>query len=103
MWYLEGRYAVCRDLFGCLAKGQCLGLCEEICHQQVGMRRQRIQRLAEADEIARDQPGALVDKLIEGVLTISAGLAPDDRAGLVVYGTPFQINVFAVAFHVELL
>jgi hypothetical protein len=39
--------------------------------------------LAEADEVAGDQPGALVDQLVEGVLAVGAGLAPDDGPGLI--------------------
>ena len=30
------------------------------------------------EEVARDQLGALVDQLVEGVLAVGAGLAPDD-------------------------
>ena len=54
---LERGYAVRRDLLGCLAKGQGLGLREEVRHQQIVMGPKRIERLAEADEIAGDQPG----------------------------------------------
>ena len=43
---------------------------------------ERAKRLAEADEVARDELRALVDQLVERVLSVGAGLAPDDRAGL---------------------
>ena len=36
-------------------------------------------------EIAGDQLGALVDQLVEGMLPVGAGLAPDHRAGGVVH------------------
>ena len=34
----------------------------------------------QTDEVARDQPRALVDQLVERVLAVGARLAPDDRA-----------------------
>src|SRR5262245_10635856 len=61
---------------GGLSKSERLGLCEYVCHEQVVMRSKRIERLAEAEEIAGDQARALMNKLIEGVLTVGAGLAP---------------------------
>ena len=36
------------------------------------------------DEIAGNDPGTLVDQLVEGVLSVCPGLAPDDRTGGVV-------------------
>jgi len=48
-----------------LAKRQRFGLREQIRHQQVMLMAKRIQRLAEADEVARHEPGSLVDELIE--------------------------------------
>ena len=45
---------------------------------------QRVLALGGGQEVAGDQLGALVDQLVEGVLAVGAGLAPDDRAGLVV-------------------
>ena len=37
--------------------------------------------LLEADELERDDVGALVQELVEGMLAVGAGLAEDDRAG----------------------
>ena len=37
------------------------------------------------------------------MLAVGAGLAPDDRAGLVVHDMPVQIDVLAVALHLQLL
>ena len=37
------------------------------------------------DEVARDDLGALVDQLVEGVLAVRPGLAPHDRASGVVH------------------
>ncbi|CCK16170.1 hypothetical protein BN136_2180 [Cronobacter universalis NCTC 9529] len=67
------------------------------------MIRQRVMRNRRRDEIARDQFGALVDQLIERVLAISARLAPDNRAGLVIHGVAVTVNVFTVGFHIALL
>src|SRR5699024_1146187 len=38
---------------------------------------QRVVGPGEGDEVRRDDPGALVDQLVEGVLAIGAGLAPE--------------------------
>ena len=43
---------------------------------------QRICRVGDRDEVGRDQPGALVDQLVERVLAVGAGLAPEHLAGL---------------------
>ncbi len=71
------------DLLRRLAKGKRLGLREDVGHQQVMMVAERVQRLEESEEVARDQPRALMNQLVEAVLSIGAGLAPVDRAGLV--------------------
>ena len=48
------------------------------------MRAERVERFDEGDEVAGDQPRALMDELIERVLAVRAGLAPIDRAGRIV-------------------
>ena len=48
--------------------------------EQVVVPAERVERLREGDEVARDEPGALVDELVEGVLAVGARLAPVDRA-----------------------
>ena len=42
-------------------------------------------RLGEADEVGRDDLGALVDQLVVGVLPVGAGRAPHHRTGLPVH------------------
>ena len=60
--------------------------------------------MAGADEVAGDDLGALVDELVEGVLAVRAGLAPDDRAGLVIGDLlAVAIHGLAVGLHVALL
>ena len=44
-----------------------------------------------------------MDQLIEGVLAVGAGLAPDDRPGRVVDALAVAPDGFAVALHVALL
>ena len=41
-------------------------------------------RLDRCNKVARDEPGPLVYQLVEGVLSVCPGLAPDDRTGGVV-------------------
>ena len=43
---------------------------------------ERVERLAERDEVARNEPRALVDQLIEGVLAVGARFSPVNRSGL---------------------
>ncbi len=69
-----------------LAEGQRLGLREQVRHQQVVLAAERIEALAEADEVAGHEPRALMDQLVERVLAVGAGLAPEDRRGVVVDG-----------------
>ena len=72
-------------LLGGLAEGQRLALGEHVGSEQVVMRcPQRVERVGEADEVDRDELGALVDQLVEAVLPVGARLAPVDRAGGVV-------------------
>src|SRR5271156_6537270 len=64
---------------------------------------QRVQRLAEGDEIAGDQPGSLMDQLIERVLAVGAGLTPINRAGVARDAIAVERYVLAVALHRQLL
>src|SRR5215469_13388023 len=103
MRYQKGGDTTCRNLLSCLTKCQSLGLCKEICHEQIMMRLYWIQCLIEANEITGNQSGSLVNKLVEGMLTIGTGLAPDNRSGLIVDGVAFQIDVLTIALHIKLL
>ena len=73
-----------RTSLGGLAERERLGLREHVGHQQVVVLADRVERVREADEVARDQARALVDQLVEGVLPVGARLAPVDRPRLVV-------------------
>ena len=64
---------------------------------------ERVERFRERDEVAGNEPSPLVNQLIEGVLAVGSRLAPVDRRGLVSDGRPVEGDVFAVAFHRQLL
>src|SRR4051812_32733485 len=64
---------------------------------------QRVQWLAERNEVTRNEFRALVDELIERVLTVGSGLAPVNRTGLIASLLSVQCDVFAVALHRQLL
>ena len=64
---------------------------------------ERGQAFGGGQEVRRDQRRALVDQLVERVLAVGAGLAPDDRPGGVVDRGPVAPHRLAVALHVGLL
>ncbi len=67
------------------------------------MVRKIVRRLGDEDEIDRYQPRALMEKLMEGVLSIGPRPSPQDRAGGIVDGPTVAVGALAVALHVELL
>src|SRR5690606_31442602 len=79
------------------------GLCKEIGEQHVVVFADGVVRLCRCDEVARNQLGTLMDKLIKGMLSVGAGLAPDDGPGLVIHRMAFAVYVFAIALHITLL
>ena len=75
------RSALSFDLLGRFSEGQRFGLGKDVCQEHVVLAAERIERLLEGDKVARDEPGALVNQLIEGVLAVGSRLTPVDRAG----------------------
>src|SRR5215471_10364261 len=63
----------------------------------------RIESLAEANEITRDELGPLMYQLVERVLAVRPRLAPEDRPRLIVDDCAIQRHVLAVALHGQLL
>ncbi len=63
----------------------------------------RVRGVHERDEVGRDELGALVDQLVEGVLAVGARLAPEDLAGLGGDRGAVPTHGLAVGFHGELL
>src|SRR5205085_8016286 len=83
--HLECGDAVRCNFLSCLSKCQRLRLSKEVRHQQVVMYPKWVQGLAEPDEVARNQLGALMNELVERVLAIGSRLPPDNRPGLIVH------------------
>ena len=69
-----------------LTEGERFRLGKEVRHEQVVMMAEGTQGLTEADKVARDQFGALVNKLVEGVLAVGSRLAKIDGPCLIVDG-----------------
>ena len=97
------RRAFSFDLLRRFAESQSLGLREDIRQQHVVVPADRIQCFGKTDKVARDQPRALMDQLIERMLTVGPRLAPVDGAGIVIDRRPFERDMFTVALHGQLL
>src|SRR5215510_12163247 len=67
------------------------------------MAAERIARFREGDKVTRNEPGSLVDQLIEGVLSIGPWFAPVDRTSVKGHPLPIESHMFAVALHRQLL
>ena len=63
----------------------------------------RVDRVSEGKEVRGDQAGTLVDQLVESVLAVSAGLAPEHFTGCVVDEGAVRANGLAVGLHGQLL
>ncbi len=63
----------------------------------------RVVTLRRGQEVARDQLGALVDQLVESMLTVGARLPPDDRAGRIIDARALAGDALAIALHIALL
>src|ERR1700691_6058106 len=90
-------------LLRCLSESQGLGLGKDVGQEHVMVPPERIESLLKTDEVTGNQPGSLVDQLVERVLSIGSRLAPVNRAGVVVDPLPFKGDMFSIAFHGELL
>src|SRR4030095_1151895 len=101
--YKPIRRALRLDFRRRLAEGQRLGLGEDVRHEHVVVPAERVERLAEPDEITRDEPGSLVDQLVEGVLAIGSRLAPIDGTGIIGDFRAIKGYMFAIALHRQLL
>ena len=77
------RRALGLHLLGRLAEGQRFGLGEDVGQEHVVVPAQGVERLDEGDEVTGNEPGSLMDQLVEGVLAVGPRLAPVDGAGLV--------------------
>src|ERR1700722_1656871 len=91
------------DLLRRFAESQRLGLGANVGDQDVVMTAYRIERLRKSNEVARDEPSALMDQLVKRMLTVGPRFAPINGAGLMRYLFSFESHVFAVALHRQLL
>ena len=98
-----GRRAVGGDLLGRPPEGENRALREAVRHQQVVLIADLVIRLGESDEVRRDEPRALMEQLIEGMLAVGARFAPEDLPGLVVDARPVEPHRLAVRLHRQLL
>src|SRR5262245_39863925 len=62
-----------------------------------------IERFDERDDVARDEPGPLMDQLIERVLPVRTRLTPIDSPGLAGDVGSVERDMLAVALHRQLL
>src|SRR5207249_4086055 len=97
------RRALSLDLVGRLTEGQGFGLSEHVCQEYVVVPAKRVERPVERDEVAWNESRSLMNQLVERVLAICAWFAPIDRAGIVRDFVTVERDVFAVAFHRQLL
>src|SRR3954447_4441453 len=90
-------------LFRILAAHQRFRLGEEVGEQDRMVLANRVLRLDRGEEIGRNDARPLVDKLIEGVLSVGPRLAEKDRTGPIIDPVAVAIDRLAVALHIELL
>src|SRR2546426_3252974 len=103
MWHEPSRRSLCLHFGGRLTERERLGLSENICQKKIMVAAQRIQGLCKCDEVAGNEFRSLVYQLIEGVLSVSPGLAPIDRSRLSSDFFSVESDVFAVTLHRQLL
>src|SRR5262249_54478445 len=90
-------------LLGSLPERERFGLGKDIGDKHVMMSAERIGRIREGDKVTRNEPGSLMDQLIEGVLSVGPRFAPVDRPRIEGYFLPIESHMFAVALHGQLL
>src|SRR5439155_8364481 len=98
VWRTVGLYFVVR-----LAEGQRFGLREHVRQQHVVMPAERVQGMAERDEVTGDETGALMDELVERMLPVRSRFSPVDGARRVVHLDALERDVLAIALHRQLL
>src|SRR6476660_7525950 len=97
------RCAFSRHFLGRFPESQRLALREYVRQEYVVMPANRIESLGERNKVTRNQPGPLMDQLIERVLTVGSRLAPVHGAGRISNFGAIERNVFAVTLHGQLL
>src|SRR5262249_26982389 len=87
--YLFGRFAECQSF--CLRKN--------VGQKHVVVTPQRSKWVHKRDKVTLNQSCALMNQLIERMLSVSPGLAPQDRTGVIVDPLSIKGDVLAVALH----
>src|SRR4030095_4067213 len=91
------------DLLARLAEGQRLGLREHVRQQGVVVPAERVQGVAEGDEVTGDETSPLMDQLVERMLTVGSRLSPVDGSGRIADLRALARDMLAVALHRQLL
>src|SRR5260370_37082489 len=89
--------AFCLDLFRSLAECQCLGLRANVCNQHIVVAAKWIERLRKSDEVAGNEPGPLMDQLVERMLPIGSRLAPVNCTGVVHDSVSIERHMLAIS------
>ena len=90
-------------LLGGAAAHQGLALGEAIGDQKIVMMPVGVGRRRRDEQVERNDLRALMDELEEGVLAVGARLAPHHRAGRRIGRRAVELDVLAVALHLQLL
>src|SRR4051812_17925513 len=90
------------DFFRSLAEGERLALSENVGQKYVVVAAEWIERLAERNEVARDEPRSLMDQLVERMLAVCPWFAPIYLASLNCNFGSIERNMLAIAFHGQL-
>jgi hypothetical protein len=97
------RVALRLHLLGRLPERERLRLREQVRHEQVVVPPEVVEGLEEADEVARHEPRALVEELVERVLAVRPGLAPVHGSRFPRHAARAQGDGLPVRLHRELL
>ena len=90
-------------LLGRAAMHQGLSLGEAIGDEQIVVMRVGVGRRRRDEQVQGNDLRSLMDELEEGMLAVGARLAPHHRAGRRIGGRAVELDVLAVALHLQLL
>src|SRR5882724_1235442 len=95
--------AFCLHLFRSLAECQRLGLRANVGNQHVVVAANWVERLRKSDEVAGDEPGPLMNQLVERMLAIGSRFAPVNWTCVVRDPLSIECHMLAIALHRQLL
>src|SRR5258708_4537383 len=91
------------NLFGGPAKRQRLGLGADIGKQHVMVPADRIERLIKGNEVARDEPGPLMNQVVKRMLAVRSRFTPIDWACRPRDSLPIDCDLLPASVHRQLL